>query len=78
MLKHFNFTGRGDEFALFKRYLKNHNTDIENIGLDSAYKIMFLEQPEFKSLDYKESIWIKRTNSKINFNKTIYKDLIFL
>ena len=38
---------------------------------------MFLEQPEFKSLDYKENLWIKRLNAKINLNKTIYEDLIF-
>ena len=55
---------------------KNH-TDIQNIGLESAYKIMFLVQPEFKNLDYKESVWIKILNAKINLNKTVYEDLIF-
>ena len=38
---------------------------------------MFLEQAEFKSLDYKESLWIKRLNAKINLNKTIYENLTF-
>ena len=60
-----------DESALFKHYLENNHTDIENIGLESAYKIMFLVQPEFKNLDYKESVWIKILNAKINLNKTV-------
>ena len=47
------------------------------VGTVTVYKIMFLEQPEFKSLDYKESVWIKRLNATINLNKTTYKDLIF-
>ena len=38
---------------------------------------MFLEQLEFKILDYKESLWIKILNEKINLKKTIYEDLIF-
>ena len=38
---------------------------------------MFLEQPELNSLDYKESLWIKRLNSKHNLNKTIDEELIF-
>ena len=46
-----NSISKGDESALFKHYFENHHTDIENIGLDSAYKIMFLEHPEVKSLD---------------------------
>ena len=45
--------------------------------MDSAYKKMLLEQPEFKSFDYKESFQIKRLNAKINLNKTISEDLIF-
>ena len=53
------------------------NNYTENIGLDSAYKIVFLEQPEFKNLHYKESLWIKNLNAKISLNKTIYEDLIF-
>ena len=69
--------GKGDESALFKHYFENHHNEIENIRLDNAYKIMFLEQPEFKNLDYKESLWIKSLNAKINLNKTIYEDLIF-
>ena len=48
--------GKGDEYALFKVYFENHHTDIESIGLDSAHKIMLLEEPEFKSIDYKESL----------------------
>ena len=56
----------------------SHPADIENIGMDSAYRIMFLEQPELNSLDYKESLWIKRLNAKINVNKTIYEELLFL
>ena len=68
--------GKGDESALFKHYFENHHGIIENMGLDSAYKIMFLEQPEFKNLDYKESLWIKSLNAKINLNKTFYEDLI--
>ena len=68
--------GKGDESALFKHYFENHHDIIENMGLDSAYKIMFLEQPELKNLDYKESLWIKSLNAKINLNKTFYEDLI--
>ena len=67
--------GKGDESALFKHYFENHHNDIENIGLDSAYKIILLEQPELKNLYYKESLWIKNLNAKINLNKTIYEDI---
>ena len=52
-----NLTSKGDESALFKHYLENHHTDIVNIGLNSAQKIMFLEQPEFKNLDYKKKVY---------------------
>ena len=38
---------------------------------------MFLKQPEYKNLDYKESVLIKRFNAKLNFNKTIYKDFLY-
>ena len=72
-----DLVGKGDESALFKHYFEKHHNVIENIRLDNAYKIMFLEQPEFKNLDYKESLWIKSLNAKINLNKTIYEDLIF-
>ena len=56
ILKKINLASKGDKSALFKHYLENNHTDIKNIGLESAYKIMFLVQPEFKNLDYKESV----------------------
>ena len=37
-------------FSCIAKKGSNHHTDMENIGLDSAYKIMFLEQPEFKGI----------------------------
>ena len=55
----------------------NHLADSENMEIDSAYRIIFLEQPELNTLDYKESLCIKRLNAKINWNKTIYEELIF-
>ena len=75
--RNFSLIYKGDESALFKHFSVNHRADSENIGIDSAYRIMFLEQPELNSLDYKESLWIKRLNAKINLNKTIYEELIF-
>ena len=50
--------------------------NIENIGLDSADKIMSIEQPEFKNLDYKESLWMKRLNAKINLKQIIIKQFM--
>ena len=37
--------------SYFELYFENRHADIKNIGMNSSYKIMFLEQPEFKSLD---------------------------
>ena len=68
-IRNFNSVCIGEETALFKHYLENHHTEIENIRLDSGFKIIFLEQPEFKSLDYKESLCIKRLNAKVNLKK---------
>ena len=55
----------------------NHRADIENMDIESAYRTMILEQLELNSLDYKESLWIKRLKAKINLNKTIYEELFF-
>ena len=54
--KKFRSNDKGDESALFKHFFLNHRTDSENIGIDNAYKIRFLEQPELNSLDHKESL----------------------
>ena len=54
--KNFSSIDKGGESALFKHIFVNHRVDIENIGMDSAYRIMFLEQPELNNLDYKESL----------------------
>ena len=75
--RNFSSIDKRDESALFKHFLVNHRADIESIGIDSTYRIMFLEQPELNSLDYKESLWIKRLNANISLNKTIYEELIF-
>ena len=38
-------------------------------------KLLFLEKPDFKNLDYKENFWINKLKSDINLAKTQYSDL---
>ena len=38
---------------------------------------MFLEKTEFKSLDYKEILWIKGLNAKLNLKKQFVKTSFF-
>ena len=48
--------------------------------MDSAFRIIILVQSEFKSLDYKESLWIKRLNgiiNLVNFVKLLTFDCIY-
>ena len=42
---------------------------------DDAYEVVFLEEPDFKNLDYKENFWINKLKSNINLAKTQYSDL---
>ena len=34
--------------------------DLQRIGFDEAYEVAFLEEPDFKNLDYKENFWINK------------------
>ena len=57
--RNFSSIDNGDESALFKHLFVNHRGDIENIGMDSAYRIMFLKQPELNSLTTKKVYGLK-------------------
>ena len=72
----FNLNDNSDESALFKHYFVNHRTVLENLALENAYNVIFIEEPNLRNLDYKESIWIKKLEAKINISRTIYSELI--
>ena len=64
-----------DETALFRHYYFKHKNDLQRINFDEAYQVVFLEEPDFKNLDYKENFWINKLKSDINLAKTQYSDL---
>ena len=72
----FNLNDISDESALFKHYFVNHRTMLENLALENAYNVIFIEEPNLRNLDYKESLWIKKLEAKINISRTIYSELI--
>ena len=45
------------------------------INVYDAYEVAFLEEPDFKNLDYKENFWINKLKSDINLAKTQYSDI---
>ena len=61
-----------DEAALYKHY-KQHHTEVPLSELDitDAFGVIFLEQPQFKMLDIKESYWISKLMASINVAATI-------
>ena len=61
--------------ALFKHYYVNHKNNLENFGIEKTYNDIFIEEPNFRILDYKESFWIKKFEAKINISRTIYSEL---
>ena len=60
-------------------YLKSKDSvplrDVLRINFDEAYQVVFLEEPAFKNLDYKENFWINKLKSDINLAKTQYSDI---
>ena len=64
-----------DETALFRHYYFKHKNELQRINFDEAYQVVFLEEPAFKNLDYKENFWINKLKSDINLAKTIYSDI---
>ena len=71
----FNVNDKSDESALFKHYYVNHRNNLENLTIEKVYNVIFIEEPNFRNLDYKESVWIKKLEAKINISRTIYDDL---
>ena len=45
------------------------------MAFEDAYEVAFLEEPDFKNLDYKEYFWIDKLKSNINLAKTHYSVL---
>ena len=70
----FNVNDKSEESALFKHYYVNHKNNLENLRR-KAY-VIFIEEPNFRSSDYKESLWIKKLEAKINISRAIYSELI--
>ena len=68
----FNVNGKSEESALLKYYYINHKNKLENL----AYNIIFIEKPNFRSLDYKKCPWIKNLEAKINLSRTMYSDIM--
>ena len=64
-----------DESALFRHYYLKHSDGLIDLGIDGAYKVAFIDQPNVHDLDYKEQFWIDKLNSKINLAKTPYSNL---
>ena len=71
----FNTEDISDECALYRHYYYNHKNNLENLSIDEAYRVAFLEQPCFQSLDYKEQFWMDKLKSNINLAKTPYNGL---
>ena len=72
----FNPNDITDENALYRHYYVKHKNDLQKeCCFDDAYEVVFLEEPNFKNLDYKEYFWINKLKSNINLAKTQYSDL---
>jgi hypothetical protein len=60
-----------DENALFLHYRKKHRSWLtNNTRLSDAYKVVFIEKPNAKNLDVRESMWIGKVQATINIAKT--------
>ena len=68
----FNINDLSDESALYRHYHDKHK---DNLNIDEAYTVGFLEQPDSRNLDYREHFWIEKLKSNINLAKTPYSDL---
>jgi len=60
----FNVNDKSEESALFKHYYVNHKNNLENLTSKKAYNVIFIEEPSFRSLDYKENNLDKKVGSK--------------
>ena len=60
-------------FRSLFRHFQCKNTAVKLF--EDAYEVAFLEEPDFKNLDYKEYFWIDKLKSNINLAKTHYSDL---
>ena len=74
--RQFNLNDTSEESVLFKHYFVNHRNNLENLGIEKAYNVIFIREPGFKSLDYEKSLWIKKLEAKINISRTTYSELI--
>ena len=72
----FNVNDKSEELSLSKHYYVNHKNNLENLTIEKAYDFIFIKEPNLRTLDYKESIWIQMLEAKINISRTIYSDLI--
>ena len=60
-----------DEAALYKHYSNFHKEKLKDqLEIEKAYEVTFLEQPRYDQLDIKESCWITRTKAEINISRT--------
>ena len=71
----FSIKGLSDEFAQYINYYNIHNDNLKNTNINKAYKVGFLQQPNFQNLDYKKIFWIENFKLTINLAKTPYSDL---
>ena len=60
-----------ENYALFLHYSKSHKEWLTKHNLlADAYKVIFLEKPNPRNLDIRESVWIGKVQAKINIAKT--------
>ena len=50
----FNVKDLSEESALYRHYYNKHNDNLNNLNIDNANTVGFLEQPNSHNLDYRE------------------------
>ena len=60
-----------DEAALVHHYKKYHQKEVKKLKIWDAFGVFFIEQPQYHSLNIRESFWISELCAKINIAKTI-------
>ena len=49
-----------DENVLYRHYYFMHKNNLRRLNFDDAYEVTFLEEPGFKTLNYKDHFWTNK------------------
>ena len=68
----FKFEENNDKAALLKHYANYHEEILVNKPcISSCFRVIFVEQPNKRNLDWCEDCWFSKLDAKININKMI-------